>query len=95
MATWAAYQNNVWPAHYFIDHAGKVRHIHLGEGEYEKSEQMIQKLLMEAEKKPESRPAETQTSETAPSPETKPAAPEKKKAKTPETQPAAMPPKEL
>lgn len=48
MATWAAYQNNVWPAHYFIDHKGRIRHIHLGEGEYEKSEQTIQKLLTEA-----------------------------------------------
>ncbi|HSA60032.1 MAG TPA: redoxin family protein [bacterium] len=80
MATWAAYQNNVWPAHYFIDATGKIRHIHLGEGEYEESEKMIQKLLMEKDApapKPESQPAEsqpaTQPAESQPAPETKPA----------------------
>jgi thiol-disulfide isomerase/thioredoxin len=79
MATWAAYQNNVWPAHYFIDATGKIRHVHLGEGEYDKSEQMIQKLLMEKDAKQ----PETQTSETKPAPETKP----KTKTSAPETQP--------
>lgn len=92
MATWAAYQNNVWPAHYFIDAAGKVRHIHLGEGEYDKSEQMIQKLLTEAmettrmtESQPTTLPAETRP-ETQP--ETKPV-PRGKKGRrvAPETQP--------
>lgn len=91
MATWAAYQNNVWPAHYFIDASGKIRHIHLGEGEYEKSEQMIQSLLMEAHeaatKKPETQPAETQ-----PQPETKPA-PESKKKLPPTPPPPPPPPK--
>lgn len=70
MATWAAYKNNVWPAHYFIDHAGKIRHIHLGEGDYDKSELLIQKLLTEvaeaAAKKPETRPAEKPISQIPP-----------------------------
>jgi thiol-disulfide isomerase/thioredoxin len=88
MATWAAYQNNVWPAHYFIDAAGRIRHIHLGEGDYDKSEQMIQKLLTEAaeaSKTPETQAVETQPSETKPAKPAKPAAPAKT---TPETMPA-------
>lgn|SRR3989338_1197438 len=47
MATWTAFKNSAWPAHYFIDGDGKIRQIHLGEGDYEKSEATIQKLLME------------------------------------------------
>ncbi len=45
MATWTAYQNEAWPAHYFIDAQGKIRHVHLGEGNYEESERWIQELL--------------------------------------------------
>ena len=47
MATWTAFKNNAWPAHYFIDAEGRIRQIHLGEGDYENSEATIQKLLME------------------------------------------------
>ena len=54
MATWEAYQNNAWPAHYFIDAKGHIRHVHLGEGSYEESEAVIQALLAEASQKPES-----------------------------------------
>lgn len=49
-ATWRAYENRFWPAKYFIDAKGDIRHIHFGEGEYEKSEQVIQQLLREAGK---------------------------------------------
>jgi thiol-disulfide isomerase/thioredoxin len=87
MATWAAYQNNVWPAHYFIDATGKVRHIHLGEGDYDKSEQMIQKLLMEKDApKPESQPAESQPA-TMPA-ESMPAETAPAESQTAETKPA-------
>jgi thiol-disulfide isomerase/thioredoxin len=44
---WQAFDNNSWPAHYFIDAEGKVRYVHLGEGEYDKSEQVIRALLAE------------------------------------------------
>jgi Thioredoxin like C-terminal domain len=44
---WNAYQNQFWPAKYFVDKEGKVRHTHFGEGAYEESEQVIQKLLSE------------------------------------------------
>lgn len=47
-AVWRAFNNNFWPAHYFIDAQGVVRHQHFGEGDYDKSERMIQKLLAES-----------------------------------------------
>jgi hypothetical protein len=39
-----------WPAHYFIDAQGRIRHHHFGEGEYAKSEEVIRQLLREAGK---------------------------------------------
>ena len=47
-AIWRAFDNNSWPALYFVDARGRVRHHHLGEGEYEQSEKVIQRLLAEA-----------------------------------------------
>lgn len=46
-AIWKAFHNEYWPAHYFIDAQGTVRYHHFGEGEYDKSEQVIQQLLKE------------------------------------------------
>jgi thiol-disulfide isomerase/thioredoxin len=43
--TWNAYQNEFWPAEYLLDQQGRVRHIHFGEGEYDKTEQDIRLLL--------------------------------------------------
>jgi cytochrome c biogenesis protein CcdA/thiol-disulfide isomerase/thioredoxin len=45
---WRSFENEYWPAHYFIDGNGKVRHHHFGEGEYAESEQVIQKMLADA-----------------------------------------------
>jgi thiol-disulfide isomerase/thioredoxin len=45
---WRAFNNNYWPAQYFIDAQGRVRHSHFGEGSYDQSEMVIQRLLMEA-----------------------------------------------
>ena len=45
---WRAFRNNYWPAHYFVDAQGRIRHHHYGEGEYDVSEQVIQQLLREA-----------------------------------------------
>jgi cytochrome c biogenesis protein CcdA/thiol-disulfide isomerase/thioredoxin len=45
---WRAFENEYWPAHYFIDAKGQIRHHHFGEGEYEESERVIQKLLADA-----------------------------------------------
>jgi thiol-disulfide isomerase/thioredoxin len=47
-AVWRAFANNAWPAIYLIDAQGRLRYRHLGEGEYERSEKMIQQLLAEA-----------------------------------------------
>ena len=47
-AIWRAFNNQYWPAHYFIDAQGRIRHHHFGEGDYEGSERVIQQLLAEA-----------------------------------------------
>jgi len=44
---WSAFHNEYWPADYFIDRRGRIRYHHFGEGEYEKSERVIQELLSE------------------------------------------------
>jgi cytochrome c biogenesis protein CcdA/thiol-disulfide isomerase/thioredoxin len=49
-AIWRAFGNQYWPAHYFIDATGKIRHHHFGEGDYDQSERVIQQLLAEAGK---------------------------------------------
>jgi thiol-disulfide isomerase/thioredoxin len=45
---WKAFKNNAWPALYFIDSQGRIRHQQIGEGEYERSENVIKQLLAEA-----------------------------------------------
>ncbi|MEO8114771.1 MAG: redoxin domain-containing protein [Phenylobacterium sp.] len=45
---WRAFHNNAWPAFYFIGADGRVRHQAIGEGDYDQSERLIQKLLSEA-----------------------------------------------
>ena len=47
-AVWRAFGNSAWPAVYLIDAQGRVRYRHLGEGEYDRTERMIQQLLAEA-----------------------------------------------
>jgi cytochrome c biogenesis protein CcdA/thiol-disulfide isomerase/thioredoxin len=49
-AIWREFGNRAWPALYFIGPDGSIRHSVLGEGEYAKSERLIQKLLAEAGK---------------------------------------------
>jgi hypothetical protein len=44
---WRAFRNQYWPALYFIDAQGRARHHHFGEGGYEQSEMIIQRLLAE------------------------------------------------
>ena len=45
---WSAFANHYWPALYFADAQGQIRHHHFGEGEYQQSEMVIQYLLAEA-----------------------------------------------
>ena len=47
-AVWQAFDNHYWPALYFVDAQGQIRHHHFGEGEYEQSEMVLQMLLREA-----------------------------------------------
>lgn len=47
-AIWRAFNNEYWPAHYFVDAQGRIRRHHFGEGEYAESERAIQQLLAEA-----------------------------------------------
>ena len=44
---WQAFRNEYWPADYFVDAKGRIRYHHFGEGEYVKSERIIQTLLKE------------------------------------------------
>jgi cytochrome c biogenesis protein CcdA/thiol-disulfide isomerase/thioredoxin len=46
-AIWKAFNNEYWPAHYFIDGKGRIRYHHFGEGEYAESERVIRELLKE------------------------------------------------
>jgi len=45
---WRAFRNQAWPALYFVDAQGRVRHHYFGEGAYEQSEMILQELLREA-----------------------------------------------
>ena len=47
-AVWRDFNNEYWPALYFIDAQGRIRHHQFGEGEYDQSESVIQQLLSEA-----------------------------------------------
>ena len=49
---WRNFNNEYWPAHYFIDATGKVRFHHFGEGNYDESEKWIRELLEEANHQP-------------------------------------------
>ena len=46
-AIWRAFNNHYWPALYFVDAHGQIRHHHFGEGQYEQSEMILQHLLAE------------------------------------------------
>jgi len=47
-AIWSAFDNHYWPALYFVDAQGQIRHHQFGEGQYEQSEMIIQQLLTKA-----------------------------------------------
>ena len=47
-AIWDAFDNRYWPALYFVDAQGRIRHHRFGEGDYERSETTIQRLLTDA-----------------------------------------------
>ena len=47
METWKAFENRYWPRKYIADHEGYLRYDHIGEGRYQETEKVIQKLLEE------------------------------------------------
>jgi thiol-disulfide isomerase/thioredoxin len=47
-AIWRAFNNAYWPALYFVDAQGHIRHHQFGEGDYDQSERIVQRLLAEA-----------------------------------------------
>ncbi|SNB63337.1 Cytochrome c biogenesis protein CcdA [Arboricoccus pini] len=49
-AIWRAFANEYWPAEYFIDAQGRIRHQQFGEGDYDRSERVIQQLIAETGK---------------------------------------------
>jgi thiol-disulfide isomerase/thioredoxin len=46
-AIWTAFNNHYWPAFYFVDAQGQIRHHRFGEGRYEEAEMILQQLLAE------------------------------------------------
>lgn len=44
---WRQYRNRYWPTLYLIDKTGHIRYVHIGEGHYARTEQVIAALLAE------------------------------------------------
>ena len=59
LQTWAAFDNQYWPASYLIDQDGQIRRTHFGEGEYKEEEQAVRQLLTEKNGKAPSGSADT------------------------------------
>ena len=64
-ATWTAYRNRYWPAHYLIDADGQIRQVSQGEGGYAQTETLIRELLTQADPGV-TLPAPTQVDDTTP-----------------------------
>jgi thiol-disulfide isomerase/thioredoxin len=47
-AIWSAFDNHYWPASYFVDAQGQIRHHRFGEGDDAMSEMVLQQLLTDA-----------------------------------------------
>jgi thiol-disulfide isomerase/thioredoxin len=64
--TWQAFGNESWPAEYLIDATGEVRHVSIGEGDYDGTESLLRQLLGSAH--PGARlPARTDVADATPS----------------------------
>jgi thiol-disulfide isomerase/thioredoxin len=47
--TWNAYKVEAWPTVFLLDKQGRIRWMRVGEGDYDKTERLIQELLAEKE----------------------------------------------
>jgi thiol-disulfide isomerase/thioredoxin len=47
--TWNAYKVKAWPTVFLLDKQGRIRWVHVGEGDYNEAERLIQKLMGERE----------------------------------------------
>jgi thiol-disulfide isomerase/thioredoxin len=55
--TWGAYHVEAWPTSFLLDKQGRIRWMHVGEGDYDEAEQLIQNLLTEKETQSENKSA--------------------------------------
>jgi peptide-methionine (R)-S-oxide reductase len=60
-ATWSAYKVKAWPTWFVIDKYGRLRWMHVGEGAYDETEQVVKKLLAENYAAPEQTKKEAMT----------------------------------
>lgn len=71
LATWGAFANRYWPAHYLINKAGQIVYTHFGEGNYDITEHNIRTLLgLSDDERAEAAPAEAGSALKGQSPET-------------------------
>jgi thiol-disulfide isomerase/thioredoxin len=52
LAIWSAFNNNYWPADYLADRTGELRSMHIGEGGYSDTENLLRELLDVAKTSP-------------------------------------------
>jgi thiol-disulfide isomerase/thioredoxin len=52
LAIWSAFKNNYWPADYLADRTGELRSMHIGEGDYSNTENLVRELLHVAKTSP-------------------------------------------
>ncbi|MCU1421880.1 MAG: thiol:disulfide interchange protein, partial [Microbacteriaceae bacterium] len=69
--TWNAFGNQSWPADYLVDAKGVVRHVSIGEGDYDGTEKLIRSLLSSADSKAQL-PAATKVANATPTAATTP-----------------------
>jgi thiol-disulfide isomerase/thioredoxin len=55
--TWNAYHVEAWPTTFLLDKQGRIRWMHVGEGDYDEAERLIQTLLAEKDTEPEGKSA--------------------------------------
>jgi thiol-disulfide isomerase/thioredoxin len=55
--TWNAYHVEAWPTAFLLDKQGRIRWMHVGEGDYDEAERLIQRLLAEKDTEPEGKSA--------------------------------------